>query len=94
MPSVRTNDLERALQRKGFEGKVRGGHVYYFLIADGKHTGLHAHRSLRDLELHSGRLGQMARELRLSRDEFMEVVDCTRDHDGLIALLRSKGVTI
>ena len=94
MPPVRVNDLERALQRKGFEGKVRGGHVYYFLTLDGKHTGLHAHRSLSDKELHDGRISQMARELKISPAEFREVVDCTQDHDGLIALLRSKGVTI
>ena len=68
--------------------------MYYFLTLDGKHTGLHAHRSLRDQELHDGRLRQMARELKITPAEFREIIDCTRDHAGLISLLRSRGVTI
>ena len=94
MPPVRTRDLERALQRKGFEGEVRGGHMWYYFTVDGRHTGLHLFRSLRDDDLHEGRIGQMARRMQMSREEFMSVVDCTLDQAGIVALLRSKGVTV
>jgi len=92
--SIITSDLERQLRRKGFEGKPSGGHFWYYLWVDDRRSGLKMHRSLRDDELHSGRIRQMAAELRIESKDLWALYDCSLDREGLVHLLREKGVKI
>jgi hypothetical protein len=91
---MRTNDLERQLRRKGFEGKPAGGHVGYYLTLEGRRTGFRMHRSGRDIEPHDGRIRQMARELKVESEHLWALYDCSLDRAGLVQLLRDRGFTI
>jgi predicted RNA binding protein YcfA (HicA-like mRNA interferase family) len=77
------------LKRKGFTPN-EGDHTFYRLFVDGKNTGIRTKISQGEKEIHDGLLGQMAKQTRLVKKEFLELVDCPMTLERYVELLRER----
>jgi len=77
------------LKRKGFTPD-EGDHTFYRLFVDGKNTGIRTKISHGEKEIHDGLLGQMAKQTKLVKKEFLELVDCPLTLDQYLELLRER----
>jgi predicted RNA binding protein YcfA (HicA-like mRNA interferase family) len=78
------------LQRKGFT-PAEGDHKFYRLIVDGKNTGIRTKISHGEKEISDGLLAQMAKQTKLAKKEFLELVDCPLTYPRYLELLRERG---
>ncbi|GMU22669.1 MAG: hypothetical protein AMXMBFR13_27540 [Phycisphaerae bacterium] len=78
------------LERKGFIADD-GNHTFYRLFVDGKNTGIRTKISHGEKEIHDGLLSQMAKQTRLVRKEFLDLIDCPMTGSQYIELLRERG---
>jgi predicted RNA binding protein YcfA (HicA-like mRNA interferase family) len=83
-------DIASNLQRKGFVPD-EGDHTFYRLFVDGKNTGIRTKISHGEKEIHDGLLAQMAKQARLVKKEFLELVDCPMSDARYLELLRERG---
>ena len=77
------------LKRKGFTPDD-GDHTFYRLFVDGKNTGIRTKISHGEKEIHDGLLGQMAKQTKLVKKEFLELVDCPMTLERYLELLRER----
>jgi hypothetical protein len=78
------NDIDVALQRKGFR-RVDNDHQYYiYYNTDGKKTVKKTKMSMGSSHKTIGEslLAQMARQVGITKGKFLELVDCTLDRDA------------
>jgi predicted RNA binding protein YcfA (HicA-like mRNA interferase family) len=78
------------LQRKGFR-KRQGGDKYFHLYVDGKKTAVFTFISHGEREIHDGLLAQMAKQTRLVKKEFLDLVDCPMTDARYLEILRERG---
>lgn len=83
-------DVAENLLRKGFRQR-NGGDKYYHLFVDGLKTPVFTFVSHGEKEIHDGLLGQMAKQTRLVKREFLELVDCPLTEEQYVQLLRERG---
>jgi hypothetical protein len=86
---VKVRQVEQALTVKlGFESRD-SHHRIYRLYLDGRLVARtlisHGQRELNDWHI-----GQMARQMRLSRQEFLDAVACPLDREGYYTLIRQR----
>ncbi len=71
-------DVEQSLKRKGFMRKEGDHHYFVYHTMSGLKTAIFTKTShtpkMRDIP--DNLLGQMARQCRLSKSEFLDLVDC------------------
>ena len=86
----RSNDVARALKRKGFAEEISGHHVYYWYVTeDGLRSAVNtriSHGGSHDIG--DTLLGLMAKQCKLPKRHFVELVDCTLDQPGYEKILR------
>jgi predicted RNA binding protein YcfA (HicA-like mRNA interferase family) len=75
-----------ALQKKGFI-KSDSKDVYYRLYIGGKKTQIFTKISHGEREIHDGLLGAMARQVRLTRKQFNELIDCPLQKEQYVQIL-------
>jgi hypothetical protein len=84
-------EIHSSLTSKGFSEKAEGDHIFLvYLDADGKKTGIHtklSHAAKGD-DIGNSLLGRMAGQVRLSKKEFIELVDCPMSKEGYAAKVR------
>src|SRR5205807_6554339 len=85
-----TREIKQALLDKGFEEQSTH-HEMYWLRVRGKRTSIRTRISHGKREYGDSLLAQMARQLKLQRDEFEDLVDCPLTAEGYIALLVERG---
>ena len=83
-------DVKSALARKGFRLK-ENDHTFFHLFVDGRKTVVYAKISHGEKQIGDKLLSLMARQMRLSRREFVDLIDCALSEPGYIALLRARG---
>lgn len=83
MPRDR-KDIDAALQRKGFVHEDGDHHYYVYHNLSGKKTikKTKMSRGTKHKTIGDNLLGQMARQLGLTKASFLELVDCTLDQKG------------
>ena len=86
-----------ALTGKGFSQKSvkrRSGHDFFYFQADGlkRAIGTKISRGSSYKIYDSGLLGKMCRQLCISKDELLELIDCPLDREDYIQALRTRGV--
>lgn len=86
----KTRDIDGSLRKKGFKREDKH-HIFYQLWVDEKKTTIYTKVSHGSSEVHDSLLGQMARQLRLDRNQFCELVDCSLTHEDYLAILRTAG---
>ena len=89
MTTLKARNVRRALVHKlGFQHRP-GHHDIYRLYLDGRLVARtymsHGRRELSDYHV-----GQMASQMRLSRQEFQDAVDCPLNQEAYHALLRQR----
>lgn len=82
-------DVAANLKRKGFTPDD-GDHTFYRLFVGGKNTGIRTKISHGEKEIHDGLLGQMAKQTKLVKKEFLELVDCPMTLERYVELLRER----
>ncbi|MGL5094560.1 MAG: hypothetical protein ACRDD1_03175 [Planctomycetia bacterium] len=90
MPKER-RDVEPSLAKKGFRLREGDHHRFIYFTKTGLKSPVmtmtsHSHRDVSDKLL-----GKMARDLKLSRAEFDDFVDCALSRDAYESLLVQKG---
>lgn len=75
MPRDR-REVERALVGKGFEKDDRHHHLFFYRSRKGELTAIRTRTSHSGKTLDDYLIGQMARQCRLDRHDFLRLVDC------------------
>lgn len=91
MPSLKRDDVEASLKRKGFAEEERD-HRFYKLVVGGKYTGIFtktsrgkSHKTLTNILVN-----QMAKQVKLTTQEFVGLVDCSLSEAQYVDLLRQR----
>lgn len=76
--------VESALTRKGFKKDDSHHHRFFHYTADGRATGVRTHtsHSRRHSTLGDDLLKEMARQCRVSKADFLRLVDCELTREG------------
>ena len=86
----KAKDVSATLLRKGFQQR-EGDHSFFRLYVDGKKTRVGTKISHGEKEIHDGLLSQMAKDTKLVKHEFLELVDCPMTEERYQELLRERG---
>ena len=81
-------DIDAALQKKGFRRNSTGDHIYYF-FGDTRIKTKISHGMMGDT-LGVKLIGDMARQLRLTKTQFLALIDCALDEKGYHKILRNR----
>jgi predicted RNA binding protein YcfA (HicA-like mRNA interferase family) len=95
MSTRKCKDVEAALVKKGFQRR-EGDHQYfvYHRSSDAKKTSVFTKISHGEREIGDFLLGQMAKQCKVNRADFLELVDCPLDRAGYEARLIEQGIVI
>lgn len=86
---MKARQVDRALTAKlGFERRDTHHRVYRLYLDD--HLVARTFISHRERELSRFHIGQMARQMRLCKDEFLDAVHCPLEQADYYALLRER----
>jgi len=98
MRSVRSGrSIDSAMQKKGFLRNSDADHVhYYFLHSTGARTRIKTKMShgMMGSTLSAKLIGDMAKQLHLSKKQFLELIDCPLDENGYRQILRDAGFDV
>lgn len=83
MSSRSSEDIKAGLSRKGFV-KKNGDHVFLWFHYEGKKTSIRTKVSHGDAECGDSLLLLMARQLGLTKAEFLDLVDCPMSQDEFV----------
>ena len=83
-------DVIAGLERKGFRGK-ENDHTFLHLWVNGKKTAIYTKVSHGEKEIGDKLLGMMARQVKLPRRQFLELVDCPLKTEEYVRILRRDG---
>ncbi len=76
------------LEKKGFRRR-ESDHTFFHLYVRDKKTVIHTKISHGAKEIGDKLLGMMARQVRLSRQQFLELVDCPMKHEDYVKRLEA-----
>jgi len=82
-------DIHAALRKKGFQYDSTGDHVYYFFGETSVRTKMS--HGMMGMSVGAPLLSQMARQLHLTNSQFLDLIDCSMDEGGYLAILLEQG---
>lgn len=85
-------DVEKSLEKKGFQRKEGDHHYFNYYTKAGKKTQVFTKTSHGVKELDDSLLGMMSRQCKLSRQDFDRLIDCPLDRDSYERKLIEVGV--
>jgi hypothetical protein len=83
----KAREVKQALNSKGFREDAKRDHIYYFLYHEGRKTAIHTKISHNERDIDSPLLSQMARQLRVSKSQFNDLLDCPLTAGGYVEFL-------
>lgn len=83
-------DITAALLAKGFTLR-EGDHHFYSLVVGGKKTGIFTKVSHGEKEVGDSLLAQMAKQTKLVKKDFLDLVDCPLTSEQYLKKLRDAG---
>lgn len=90
MPRSR-KDVESALKSKGFREAEGDHHFFIYFTKKGKKSLAKTKTSHSMKDISDGLLSQMAKQCKLTKSQFLELVDCPMDRDKLEEALSKNG---
>lgn len=91
MASLSVRDVESSLERKGFR-KRDGHHAFFVYYSTGNvKTGVRTKISHGEKEVGNRLIGAMARQCRLSKDDFKKLIECPLSREQYEAMLVEAG---
>lgn len=91
MTTRKVKEVSSRLCGKGFVKNDRSDHCRFLLYVDGRKTRIRTMISHGEREIGEELIHRMAAQLKLSKDEFLDLVDCRLDGDGYLWLMRERG---
>lgn len=76
------NDVEKSLEKKGFQRKEGDHHYFNYYTKSGKKTRVFTKTSHGVKELDDSLLGMMSKQCKLNRHDFDRLIDCPLDRDS------------
>jgi hypothetical protein len=93
MPRKKTK-VEAGLRDKGFEQIEGDHHFFVYMTIEGKKTAVRTKTShtpkMKDIP--DNLLSQMAKQCKLSKDEFFRLLDCPLSREAYEKLLKEQGI--
>jgi hypothetical protein len=86
----KTTELENALKKKGFH-KSNNHHEMYLFYYENKKTSVRTRLSHGAKEYSDNLLAQMAKQVKLDRSQFDDLIDCPLTAKGYVQHLIAKG---
>ena len=94
MKPRKTREIARDLERKGFI-KSKRDHTFFLLYVENKKTSIFTKISHGKKEYDSYLLGRMAKNLRISNSQFIDLLDCPLSREEYVNILvRNKDIII
>ena len=98
MGNVRTGrDIDAALRKKGFRRDLDGKHVWYFFQdkrgEDSCVKVMISHGAM-GTTLGAPLIALMARQIHLTKSQFLELIDCTMSESDYRTILQDQGVSV
>ena len=90
----KVRDIKAALLSKGFQEEAENRHIYFWFYYEGKRSAIRTHVSHGETDIGAPLIGQMGKQLKLNKDGFLQLVDCTMDEAKYIKALVEKGEII
>lgn len=87
---LKTKDVNKALLLKGFRITENDHHRFLFYL-DGRKTSVHTKTSHSHSEIGRDLIARMARQMRLSKNDFVRFVDCQMTEEDYRTKLISDG---
>ena len=87
MSNVRSRrDIDAALCKKGFDKSLKGKHIFYTLSDSDEIKTMMSHGAM-SATLGAELISRMARQLHLTKNQFLDLIDCILDEDGYREIL-------
>jgi len=77
--------IVRRLMKKGFDARM-SKHIKLIFMYNGRDTGIRTWISHGKAEISDQLLSRMAEQINLSRQQFLDLIDCRLDKTGLIVI--------
>jgi len=90
MTTIKTRELSRVLEEKGFSCR-EGSHKFYFLYTNGRKTSVRTKISHGIPEYGDPLLAQVRHQLSLTSPEFQDFIECPLTASGYVDLFVQKG---
>ena len=90
MSARKRKEIKKSLLNKGF-ASYNSHHEMFFFCVDGKKTSVKTRLSQGNEECGTNLLGLMARQCKLSRAKFEELVDCPLSSEEYLKILKDGG---
>lgn len=90
MTTYSSKNISLVLLKKGFKQDNRDHKKYHLLIC-GKKVGIHTFVSHGTKEYGDILIGEMKKQLRLSKKEFVDLIDCPMTKEEYIKILVERG---
>ncbi|MGL4943984.1 MAG: hypothetical protein ACRC46_12435 [Thermoguttaceae bacterium] len=89
MSNVRSGrDIDSALRRKGFRCVIDGDHICYHFASDVAKTKTKMSHGMKGRTIGAELIAVMARQLQLSKVQFLALVDCTLSEEQYRTFLK------
>lgn len=86
--SMRVREIDASLCKKGFERNDKSDHIRYILYVDGLKTGIMTKISHGENEIGDGLITAMSRQLKLSKNQFQDLVKCPLSKEAYKQILQ------
>ena len=86
-----TRDIQTNLEQKGFKQDSTHHQMYWLYIGERK-TSIRTRISHSEREYGDNLLGQMAKQVRLPKKKFLELIDCSLVKNDYFALLEDRDI--
>jgi len=90
MSTLKSNLVEKALCNKGFD-RSNTDHRVFWLYVDGKRTSIHTKTSHNSQDIDNYLQSCMARQMQLTKNEFLLFVSCQMNFETYVKRIRSRG---
>lgn len=77
MSTLKTRHIREALNAKGFRESSERDHYYYFFYLNGKKSSVFTKISHGETEVGKGLISAMAKQVRLNKSQFQNLVECS-----------------
>lgn len=91
MATRKTRKIQQSLSSKGFE-KSTTDHIWFVLHVDGKKTSVRTKISFGTKEYGDSLLSKMAGQLKISKSQLLDLIDCPLDHEKYCYILTKKEI--
>lgn len=90
MASLNANKTRQSLLKKGFK-KYEGDHHFFLYFYDGKLVAK-TKVSHNDQDIGDGLISKMYKQCKVSKNQFLDLINCPLDEAGYIDILKNQGL--